>query len=154
MIMFIASVGGVLSVVLGIPIVGFVLSPLIETPTDIWRDIGAVSDYKIGETVQKNYLYPSFGTAQWSGATQQTAAWVRRTGASSFQAYAVYCTHLGCPVHWLQTPKIFICPCHGSVFNGDGTVAGGPAPRPLFQYQIRALTGRVQIKTQAQPETT
>jgi menaquinol-cytochrome c reductase iron-sulfur subunit len=154
MTLFILSVGGVLSVLLGIPIVGFFLSPLIETPTYIWRDIGALSDYKIGETVQVNYLYPSFGTASWSGPTQQTAAWVRRNGLASFEAFAVYCTHLGCPVHWLQIPKLFICPCHGSVFNGDGTVAGGPAPRPLFRYDIRVVNGRVQIKTAPQPETT
>jgi menaquinol-cytochrome c reductase iron-sulfur subunit len=152
--LFIVSVGGVLSVVLGIPIIGFVLSPLIKQPDYVWRDVGAVDEFKIGETVQRNFLYPSFGTAQWSGQTQRTAAWVRRTGPANFQAYAVYCTHLGCPVHWLQAPQIFMCPCHGSVFNGDGTVAGGPAPRPLFQYQIRVVNGRVQIKTEAQPIVT
>jgi menaquinol-cytochrome c reductase iron-sulfur subunit len=154
MTLFILSVGGVLSVLLGIPIVGYVLSPLIKTPDFVWRDIGAVSDYSIGETVQRNYAYPNFGTARWSGATLFTAAWVRRTGPDTFQAFAVYCTHLGCPVHWLQTPKIFICPCHGSVFNGDGTVAGGPAPRPLFPYEIRVVNDRVQIKTAPQPQTT
>src|SRR5947209_5357515 len=136
--LFIASVGGVLSIILGVPIVGFLLSPLIRQPDYLWRDIGAVSEYKIGDTVQRNFDYPNFGTAEWSGPTQRTAAWVRRTGSDTFQAYAVYCTHLGCPVHWLQDPKLFICPCHGSVFNGDGTVAGGPAPRALFQYEIRA----------------
>jgi menaquinol-cytochrome c reductase iron-sulfur subunit len=154
MTMVILSVGGVLSVVLGIPIVGYLLSPLIETPTYVWRDIGAVSDYEVGKTVQVNYLYPSFGTASWSGPTQRTAAWVRRISEARFEAFAVYCTHLGCPVHWLQVPKLFICPCHGSVFYGDGTVAGGPAPRPLFQYPIRVVNGRVQIKTDPQPETT
>jgi menaquinol-cytochrome c reductase iron-sulfur subunit len=46
-----------------------------------------------------------------------------------------------------------MCPCHGSVFNGDGTVAGGPAPRPLFTYPIRVVNGRIQIKTEAQPLT-
>ena len=28
------------------------------------------------------------------------------------------------------------CPCHGSVFNGDGTVESGPAPRPLTWFLV------------------
>jgi menaquinol-cytochrome c reductase iron-sulfur subunit len=152
--LFVVGIGGLFSTLLAIPIIGFVLSPLINQPDFVWRDIGALDEFKVGETVQRNYKYPSFGTAQWSGPTQKTAAWVRRTGHNNFQAYAVYCTHLGCPVHWLPEPKIFLCPCHGSVFNGDGTVAGGPAPRALFQYPIRIRNGRVEIKTEAQPVVT
>jgi cytochrome b6-f complex iron-sulfur subunit len=30
----------------------------------------------------------------------------------------------------------FHCPCHGSVFNHDGTVAHGPAPRPLEWLEV------------------
>ncbi|HLJ67545.1 MAG TPA: ubiquinol-cytochrome c reductase iron-sulfur subunit [Chloroflexota bacterium] len=148
---FILSIGGVMGLVLGIPIVGFVLSPLIKQPTNLWRDVGAVSSFGVGETVQVNFPYPNESVTPWSGPTQYTAAWLRRNSEDSFTAYAVYCTHLGCPVHWLATPRLFICPCHGSVFNADGSVAGGPAPRALFQYQTQIKNGRVYIKTEAQP---
>lgn len=152
--LFLAMVGGVGSIVVGLPIIGVVLGPLFTAPKDTWRDVGAVGDFKVGETVQVNYDYNQGEVQQWSGTTQKTAAWLRRNSSSSFTAFAVYCTHLGCPVHWLAAPRIFLCPCHGSVFNGNGTVAGGPAPRPLFTYPVRVQNGRVQIKTQPQPLAT
>lgn len=49
-------------------------------------------------------------------------------------AISAVCTHLGCivyPVEWG-----FQCPCHGSQFNPEGKVIGGPAPRPLEWYEI------------------
>jgi menaquinol-cytochrome c reductase iron-sulfur subunit len=152
---FIFGVGGIATVIYGAPIVAFLLGPLVKQPTDVWRDVGAVSDWKVGETRHVVFEYP--GQLSWAGPTKNTAAWVRRNESSAgtpFTAFAVYCTHLGCPVQWLATPKIFLCPCHGSVFYGDGSVAGGPAPRALFQYQIRVIGDRVQVKTEAQPLTT
>jgi menaquinol-cytochrome c reductase iron-sulfur subunit len=152
--LFLAMVGGIGSIIVGLPILGVVLGPLFTAPKDVWRDVGAVSDFKTGETVHVNFKYNQGEVQQWSGSTQETSAWLRRNGGTSFTAFAVYCTHLGCPVNWLAAPEIFLCPCHGSVFNGNGTVAGGPAPRPLFTYPVRVQSGRVQIKTQPQPLST
>jgi menaquinol-cytochrome c reductase iron-sulfur subunit len=143
------SVGGVATLLVGIPIIGYVLSPLIRGEPKVWRDVGAVSNFKVGETVQVNFQYAR--NLNWSGSTAYTSAYLRRNSATSFTAYAVYCTHLGCPVHWVAAAKIFLCPCHGSVFNFNGTVAGGPAPRPLFEYSTRIVNGRVQIQTEPQP---
>jgi menaquinol-cytochrome c reductase iron-sulfur subunit len=150
--LFIAGVGGLATLAVGIPIIGYVLSPLIESHGEIWRDVGAVNSFKPGTTVQVNFQYPS--QLSWAGPTKYAAAWLRRNGGDSFTAFAIYCTHLGCPVHWLAEPRIFLCPCHGSVFYGDGTVAGGPAPRPLHRYRTRVRNGRVEIKTEPLPLVT
>jgi menaquinol-cytochrome c reductase iron-sulfur subunit len=146
------SVGGLAGLVVGIPIVGYVLSPLINQAPNIWRDIGAVSKYKVGETVE--VAFQSNATQPWAGTTAKQAVWLRRDSGDRFIAFAIYCPHLGCPVHWLADPQIFLCPCHGSVFNGDGTVAGGPAPRRLFTYDTRVVRGRVQIRTHTLPVAT
>lgn len=143
--MVMAGVGGLGSVVYGIPIVGNILSPLIRAPKQVWRDVGAVDSFTLGVTSEVIFRYPD--ALSWAGSTANTAAWLRRTGPVSFIAFAVYCPHLGCPVHWLAAPKIFLCPCHGSVFNADGTVAGGPSPRRLFTYEVRVRNSRVEIKT-------
>lgn len=52
-------------------------------------------------------------------------------------AISLVCTHLGCTIR--VTDSGFDCPCHGSQYDTDGNVTGGPAPRPLDWYQV-ALT--------------
>lgn len=44
-------------------------------------------------------------------------------------AMSLICTHLGCVVD--KTDGGFKCPCHGSVFDNQGHVVGGPAPSGL-----------------------
>lgn len=36
------------------------------------------------------------------------------------------CPHLGCKVHYDRAQGKFICPCHGGVFEKDGTAIAGP----------------------------
>ncbi|MEW6233792.1 MAG: ubiquinol-cytochrome c reductase iron-sulfur subunit [Candidatus Omnitrophota bacterium] len=49
-------------------------------------------------------------------------------------AMSLACTHLGCIVQPSQDG--YICPCHGSEFDPNGNVTGGPAPRPLKWIQV------------------
>lgn len=49
-------------------------------------------------------------------------------------AISIVCTHLGCIVK--PTTEGFECPCHGSRFTSDGSVAKGPAPKPLPWQKI------------------
>jgi cytochrome b6-f complex iron-sulfur subunit len=41
------------------------------------------------------------------------------------------CVHLGCTVPWISGQGEFICPCHGSVYEYNGSRVSGPAPRAL-----------------------
>ncbi|WP_308404129.1 Rieske (2Fe-2S) protein [Streptomyces sp. SKN60] len=57
-----------------------------------------------------------------------------------YKAFSAVCTHAGCTVATVESGTIN-CPCHGSKFRlADGTVAKGPATRPLAQTPI-AVTG-------------
>ncbi|MEL6399843.1 MAG: Rieske 2Fe-2S domain-containing protein [Cyanobacteria bacterium J06626_4] len=54
------------------------------------------------------------------------------------------CTHQGCSVAWEE--GAFACPCHGSSFNPDGTVASGPAPTALETYEAKIEDDLVLVK--------
>lgn len=59
-------------------------------------------------------------------------------------AVSTTCTHLGCIVGISDTG--YACPCHGSRFDQDGNVTGGPAPRPLPWYKVTlAPNGELEV---------
>jgi Rieske Fe-S protein len=55
---------------------------------------------------------------------------ITQPAQGTFKAFSAVCTHAGCTVAEVLGASIN-CPCHGSSFNLDGTVAKGPANRPL-----------------------
>ena len=57
------------------------------------------------------------------------------------------CTHLGCTVPWRDDEKQFHCPCHSSLYNPEGEVIGGPAPRPLDIFPITLVDGNLVVDT-------
>jgi cytochrome b6-f complex iron-sulfur subunit len=66
-------------------------------------------------------------------------------------AISTTCTHLGCIVGVSETG--FACPCHGSRFDQDGNVTGGPAPRPLQWYQVSlAPNGELEVDKDSEIE--
>ena len=60
---------------------------------------------------------------------------VTQPAAGDFKAFSSTCTHKGCTVNKIADGTID-CPCHGSKFNLDGTVAKGPATKPLEAKNI------------------
>ncbi len=58
------------------------------------------------------------------------------------------CTHLGCTVPWREDEGQFHCPCHSSLFNRQGEVTGGPAPRPLDLFPVSLKDGNLVVDTQ------
>lgn len=50
--------------------------------------------------------------------------------SGNFHGFATTCTHAGCAVTEVRDGTIN-CPCHGSRFRLDGSVANGPASQPL-----------------------
>lgn len=63
----------------------------------------------------------------------------------SFLALSKSCTHLGCSVPWDSEKKKFICPCHGSTFDIEGSVLTPPALRPLDYFPVMIENGLVRV---------
>jgi len=59
-------------------------------------------------------------------------------------AISAVCTHLGCIVK--REKNGFVCPCHGSRYNLDGSIMQGAAPRDLPWYKISVLSsGQLEV---------
>jgi Rieske Fe-S protein len=62
-----------------------------------------------------------------------------------FKGFSAICTHQGCTVSTIANGTID-CPCHGSKYHiADGSVAGGPAPKPLPEKQIKVEGDSVRL---------
>jgi Rieske Fe-S protein len=59
---------------------------------------------------------------------------VYRVDATRVVALSSVCTHLNCDVEVASSRTQLECPCHGSVYDLDGTVRTGPAKRNLTAY--------------------
>ncbi len=57
--------------------------------------------------------------------------WVVKKSVEEFTVFSPICPHLGCRYNWNEEQKLFICPCHNSIFTIGGKVVSGPAPRGL-----------------------
>jgi Rieske Fe-S protein len=55
---------------------------------------------------------------------------ITQPSSGVFHGFSTTCTHAGCAVTEVRGGTIN-CPCHGSRFKLDGSVANGPATRPL-----------------------
>lgn len=57
-----------------------------------------------------------------------------RRDAGGIAAMSLICTHLGCVLK--QSGNGFSCACHGSLFDRDGLVIKGPAPKGMPWFEV------------------
>jgi Rieske Fe-S protein len=61
---------------------------------------------------------------------------VTQPTSGDFKGFTAVCTHQGCLVGSVSSGTIS-CPCHGSQYSAEnGSVTGGPAPRPLKAVKV------------------
>jgi menaquinol-cytochrome c reductase iron-sulfur subunit len=145
------AVGALAACLVAVPVLGSLLSPLLLRARQVWRPVGRVEHFKVGDTVAVRF--DNSAPLPWGGIAALTAAWLRRDSEGEFTAFSLNCTHLGCPVRWLPEAELFMCPCHGGVYYSDGRVASGPPPQALTRYPVRVRNGRVEIQTSPVPIT-
>lgn len=63
---------------------------------------------------------------------------------TTIRAFTSICTHQQCTINSFADDT-FTCPCHGSAFNTNGEVVGGPAPQPLTEYGVSRSDDTVTI---------
>ena len=69
---------------------------------------------------------------------------VAHTSQNAFVALSAICTHQYCIITGFAN-QTYVCPCHGSTYDINGRVTGGPAPASLFQYPTQLTNGVLTI---------
>ena len=125
--------GAVVAVLLGIPIVGFLISPLFRQQQVVWRKVGDIAGVPDGEPTKFEVAFPQ---DVWTTAEENLAVYVVKAGNNT-KVFSNVCTHMQCPVRWEVALRQFLCPCHGGLYDINGLNVGGPPPKPLPQYVHR-----------------
>ena len=67
--------------------------------------------------------------------------------SGQWKAFSATCTHQPCTVQYGGGSSIH-CPCHGASFSlSNGSVLGGPAPRPLPEFGVLVQGGNLFVTT-------
>jgi Rieske Fe-S protein len=145
---------GAVGVVLAVPIVRYLLSPLIRGRRpgyESWLSLGPLAQFPEGQTRLATFRNPVVDPSD--GETANIPCWVRRVAGENFQVFAINCAHLGCPVRWFPQSGLFMCPCHGGVYYSNGSRASGPPERGMFEYPYKVEQGNLLIKAGEMPTT-
>jgi Rieske Fe-S protein len=142
------ALGGVAAAAVLLPVVGFSVAPILETPEETWVGVGSPDEFSVDS-------YKAVIRTERSGIGEagKTTVYVRAASEdlgedpneTPFIAISTRCAHLGCPVRFFEAAGTFICPCHGGVYDFEGKVIGGPPVRPLDRFQTRVEGDEVQI---------
>lgn len=147
-----AALGAISGMMVGLPVVGYFLGPILRPKEDQWIDVGGLEDFPKGQTQLVKFVNPN--KMPWDGLTAGRAAYVRRRQDGGVDVFSIHCAHLGCPVNWFPSAGLFLCPCHGGCYYEDGSYASGPPPRGLFHMEHRLKGNRLEIRAGNLPTLT
>jgi menaquinol-cytochrome c reductase iron-sulfur subunit len=130
------AIGALLGAGLGIPAVAYLVGPALRRQeTQEWIALGSSSKVELGTpTLFKARVERTTG---WIVEENELSVYVLTDNGRDFLAMSNICTHLGCRIRWIAEQGQFFCPCHNGIFAKDGTVLGGPPPRPLDRFPVK-----------------
>jgi menaquinol-cytochrome c reductase iron-sulfur subunit len=135
------GLGALITSALALPGLAYLFGPPRSHRSSTWIDAGKVESLPAGRPQEVAFLKTKIDG--WRVSTEKATAWVVRNREDEVVAFTPQCTHLGCGYHWSEDQKHFVCPCHDSLFDLEGRVITGPAPRALDRYQVKLDGGRL-----------
>ena len=120
---------------LGAPAVVYLLFPPKARKMEEWVQAGDIA--RLTPNAPMEMTFRRNRVDGWKVTSEKSTAWVVKDAANRITAFGPQCTHLGCAYHWDDSKSEFLCPCHNSLFDAEGKVVSGPAPRPLDRYETK-----------------
>ncbi len=139
-----ALLGSIMGAVVGLPAIGYVLSPALKASTGEAKiEAGPVENYPEG--VPTLFTFTRTKVNGWEKTANSYGVYVLRQG-TNINVLSNRCTHLSCRVKWSDAEQVYRCPCHDAVFDKSGNVKSGPPPRPLDSLAASIENGKIIIQ--------
>lgn len=136
-------ISSVIGFSLAVPIVGYLVSPAFRRQPKDWVSLGKIADIPTNEPTALDYTLTVKDGWQTSQSTK--GIWAVKQSDGQITVYSPLCPHLGCGYRWNHQDRLFKCPCHGSVYDMEGIVQAGPAPRPLDRLPSKVENGELLV---------
>jgi menaquinol-cytochrome c reductase iron-sulfur subunit len=135
---------GFIALTVGIPVLASVGKGVGQAKPSDYVKIAEVSAIPTGEpygisfvdTSQDAYLY----------AQVPHSVYALKKSDTDVTVYSPVCPHLGCQVFFDRQKKVYVCPCHASLFAEDGARISGPAPRGLDVLPSKIENGGLYVQ--------
>jgi Rieske Fe-S protein len=168
------TIGGIVGLVLAVPIVGSLLPPR-STATGSWSPLNAqelsLLEQATAKPVKLTFMLKFVDGYLPEQSVPEYCWGIRVDNNQKFMAarpdlfnspggkpdvpydvvnmgfviFSPICPHLGCYFNWSDAQNRFMCPCHGSQYTFDGTHIAGPAPRGLDPLPLRKEGGVAEV---------
>ncbi len=131
----IGFLNGLIALMLAVPGLGFLLTPVFRKGSASWVKLGAVENFVRAAPQKAVFKYTS--TSGYTTAEKSGFVWVVAEDAQNIAVLSAICSHTGCNVAWQTDEQKFVCPCHEGRYDRHGAVLSGPPPRPLTKLPVR-----------------
>jgi succinate dehydrogenase / fumarate reductase iron-sulfur subunit len=139
------TIGAVTAVLVGGVLVSSAVVPSLRKSPRVWVYAGKVGDFEPNKVTTVNLRYQArdgFYTSRKILPVMITP----KSGTDDIVVYSSRCTHLGCTVRWDDEKRLYLCACHGGIFNPDGSVKAGPPPEPLMRCNYKVENGALLVE--------
>jgi len=120
---------GFIALTLGFPMIETLIGKVTKSGKRSFSKVAALSSIPDGQPVNLSFVMTEEDAFIKNNVEHKV--WTVKKSDSDITVFSPICPHLGCRYQWHADRNLFICPCHHSVFNMEGKVVSGPAPRPL-----------------------
>jgi menaquinol-cytochrome c reductase iron-sulfur subunit len=128
-----AAVGTFIGAAIGLPAIAYLVDPALKAvKSDAWVPLGKLETFEVGKPTLASFTRSKVNG--WEKTVTSYGVFVIKKSDTDFLVLSNKCTHLGCSVGWKEDRQEFVCPCHDAQFGLDGSVLGGPPPRPLDSF--------------------
>jgi len=138
----IVAIGGIVGGLVAAPLIGYFFDVLMKSPSLEWVRVASLDDI---DSVEPRGFKVAFA-GQNSPVPYQIVmgVFLIRRG-DEILAFSNVCTHMGCPVRWLDWRQQIVCPCHGGIYDRWGQLMGGPPAASLQGYLTKIEGNNVYV---------